>query len=140
MWQAINSRRWQWPAVTATRQRCNIVIRAIVINMSDSNETTSLSTSSSAVIVGDIVVDVVVCVGVGVLFLMLVLLLVLLLLLSTLLMSLMLMSGALNMQQQLTELSTSNNINGCCLHRNRSNSSNSSNSSLRVYARKGHAV
>lgn len=34
--------------------------------MSDSNETTSLSTSSSAVIVGDIVVDIVVCVGVGV--------------------------------------------------------------------------
>lgn len=34
--------------------------------MSDSNETTSLSTSSSAVIVGCIVVDIVVCVGVGV--------------------------------------------------------------------------
>lgn len=34
--------------------------------MSDSNETTSLSTSSSAVIVGDIVVDIVVCAGVGV--------------------------------------------------------------------------
>lgn len=62
MWQAISGRRCQWPAMTATRPRCNIIIRAIVINMSDSNETTSLSTSSSAVIVGDIVG----CAGVGV--------------------------------------------------------------------------
>lgn len=44
-----------FPRKNTGRQDSNKVIRAIVINMSDGNETTSLSTSSGGGIVNDVV-------------------------------------------------------------------------------------